>query len=420
MSPRERLGFSVFLLLLGAGLLALLLVMLRLLELPSELSTAILVGVLLLIVAFAGLVIWLVLQTQGEEYRRLAIAGMGLLSVGCALAIGLLPEHNATATLGGAVGVLPPAPGTQGRGFDVGLAAHLRGCNESVPVKFIINGSRGYWEDHQWPADAWQHFEIVLPGHFNDLKMGLGRIGTNPLDDPEQANIVYERGVLEGLRESRHAFSGKRDLTVVSGEVQGWSQTRRPVIVTAEADWITRRGLNDCNLQLPSLAGVPSALAVLDAQTCQGLDKEYMPGICSDPPGSQGTSNETINSDLEVSEAAAMVTGSPISSSESVPQPAEVDESPRWKCRAQAPAAVPQIAVAEAGSGSATAISQNDCHALATVVASSWHRDFLLVLVGALVAVGVHMMFQALVDAPRRRRRGASDSTAAPDPPAPA
>jgi hypothetical protein len=62
----------------------------------------------------------------------------------------------------------------------------------------------------------------------------------------------------------------------------------------------------------------------------------------------------------------------------------------------------------EAGSGSTSAsiLSQSDCHAAATIVASSWRRDFLLALIGSLVAVGIHMMFQAMVEAAPGRRRG--------------
>jgi hypothetical protein len=42
-----------------------------------------------------------------------------------------------------------------------------------------------------------------------------------------------------------------------------------------------------------------------------------------------------------------------------------------------------------------------DCHAVATVVASPWHRDLVLVVIGAFVAVGVHMLFQGMIEGVR-------------------
>lgn len=418
---RQRKLLFVSLLVLGAVLLTLLLLALLRLLLPTEVSTGLLIIVLLAVVAGVGLLVFFVLNVLklvDTEWQRLAIAGVGLVSVGSALTFGLLPEHNATGTLAGAVGVLPPSPGTQDRGFDVGLAAQPRGCNESVPIKLVVNGSTAYWSEHRSPAGAWLPFVIVLPGHFNDLRTGLGRIDTIPVDDPEQANI--DNSAVMELRKYLLVTPGKRDLTVLSGEVEGWSQTKRPVIVTADADWITRRGVNDCNLQLPALAGPPSALAVVEALTCHGLDHSYLAGSCTDPPGSADTSTASISPGLEVSEAVAMVSGSNISGSESVPEPVEINESSGWRCRSPSPTVAPQITGGlEAGSGSASAsvVNQDDCHAVATVLASNWHRDFLLILIGALMAVGVHMIFQAMVEARPKHKSGRSGGAGSPGTP---
>jgi hypothetical protein len=387
----------------------------------SEVSTTTLLRLVFEVVALTGLIIWLALKLTTHEYQRLGVAGVGLLVVGTALAVGLLPEHEATGTSQGAVGVLPPAPGTQNEGFQIGLATQPRGCSESVPIKLVVNGSTEYWSRfralYHPPPGRWLHFVIVLPGHFSGLRMGLGRLNTIPIDDPQQANIVHD--VREELREEPTANPGKRDLTVLSGEVKDWAQSRRPVIVTANADWITRRGVNDCTLHLPALSGPPSALVLAEALTCSHLNKSYLRGTCADLPDPAGaTTSATISPALEISEAAAMVTGSDISKSESVPQPGEVAESPGWRCRAPLPPPAPKIAGGtEAGSGSTSAsiVSQSDCHAVATIVASSWRRDFLLALIGALVAVGVHMMFQAMVEAPGRRRGHAAGAGAGAD-----
>jgi hypothetical protein len=166
---------------LGIALVALLFVLLHLL-IPSEISTPVLVGVLLAVISVTGFVIWLVLEhAKLADAARFAIAGVGLLSVGTALAFAMLPEHHATGTLAGAVGVLPPWPAKEGRGFTVGLATHLNGCSESVAVKLVVNGSRAYWADQNKQPRAWDRFVVVLPGRFTNVRLGLGRVDTMPL-----------------------------------------------------------------------------------------------------------------------------------------------------------------------------------------------------------------------------------------------
>jgi hypothetical protein len=410
------LRFVVLLAVVAAVVVGLLHLLLVAIGPPSEISTWFLIGVLAGVILISGAVIaavlYLVHEEEHREHRRLALVSVCLLVVGGALAVDLLPEHNSAGTSAGAVGVLPPAPATHGHGFEVGLVARPHGCSESVPVRLVVDGSQAYWSEHPAPPSAWQRFVIVLPGRFGDVKFGLGRADTVPVEDPEQAHMVGE-ATREELRRQPVVYPGKRDLTIVTGAVENWSQSTRPVIVTADAPWITRRGVNDCNLQLPALAGEPGAVAVAEALTCPGLDRFYAAGTCTDPPASPGgpQGEAVVSAGLEVGEGAAMVVGSDIAGSESVPQPVDVGESPGWRCRAPTPGALLRLPAAEAGSGSASVsvASSGDCHAVATVLASSWRRDFLLVLISALVAVGVHMMFQALVESPtwRARRRGA-------------
>jgi hypothetical protein len=408
---RARAAFVVFLLALFWGLVGGSLVVLDLIGIPSELSTFVMVVVLLGVAAFAWLVIALVLEYVTPKSRRFAIAGVGLLAVGSAVAFGLLPEHPSTAASVGAIGVLPPSPGSNNAGFEVGLAAQPHGCNQRVPIKLVVNGSPTYWKDHPLAPGHWAHFVIVLPGLYGGtIKTGLGREDTYPTIDPEQANIDHRPRIANQLYVLRPVESARRSLTVISGEVWEWSRTRRPVIVQASADWVTRRGVNDCNLQLPALAGPPSALALAEALTCHGLNSEYLEGTCTDLSGAPGTQNAAVSPGLEVSSAATMVTGSEISDSESNPQPGRVADSPGWTCRAPPAAAAPRLEGAgEAGSGIAAASvgaesSESDCHAVATVLGSTWRRDFLLALIGAFVAVGVHMIFEATVEARRRGR----------------
>ena len=399
--------------------LAALVVLILLIGTPSEVSTPILLVLLLLMIALTGLIISLASQLTRHEQKhlRLAIAGVGLLVVGTGLAYRLLPEHEATHTSQGAIGVLPPAPGTQSEGFQIGLETEPKGCDESVPIKLVVNGSPEYWSQfrarYHPPPGRWLHFVIVLPGDFSHLHAGLGQVNTHPIDDPQTANIIHELSVEEELHQTEPVRPGKRELTVLSGEVKDWSQNRRPVIVKANADWITRRGINDCTLHLPALSGSPSALVLAEALTCSHLNKSYQQDTCTDPPDPAGeATSATVSPALEISEAATMVTGSDVSKQESVPQPMEVHDSPGWRCHDPSPASTPKITGGtEAGSGTASAsiLNQSDCHAVATLVTSSWRRDFLLALIGALLAVGVHMIFQATVEASGGRRKDAAN-----------
>jgi hypothetical protein len=369
--------------------------------------------------SLTGLIISLASKLTRHEYQRLAVAGVGLLAVGTGSAFRLLPEHEATRTPQGAIGVLPPAPATQSEGFQIGLETEPKSCDESVPIKLVVNGSPRYWSRfraryHPRPG-RWLHFVIVLPGEFSHLHTGLGQINTHPTDDPEAANIIHELRVEEELHETKPVRPGKRELTVLSGEVKDWAEKQRPVIVMANAHWITPRGINDCTLHLPALSGSPSALVLAEALTCGHLNKSYLQGTCSDPPDPGGETSATVSPALEISEAATMVTGSDVSKPESVPQPTEVGNSPGWRCHAPTAPPAPKITGGtEAGSGAASAsiLDQSDCHAVATLLASSWRRDFLLALIGALLAVGVHMMFQAMVEASGGRREHTADARA--------
>jgi hypothetical protein len=406
MRPHERVSFSLLLAGMYLALFVVLLAALALLSIPSEISNFRMAAVLVLVVAIAGGAVWLVLHyTHTDlEFKRLAVTGVGLLAVGSALAFKLLPEHPVTGSPAGAIGVLPPSPGAQQRGFDVGLSARLQGCSEAVSVKLVVNGSSAYWAEHQHLRPRWLPFVLVLPGAYSDIKHGLGQTNTAPVEDPEQANIITRPSVTRQLRRFKHYLApGKDNATVVSGEVEDWSSSHRPVIVTANARWITRRGVSDCSLQLPALAGSATALALSQALTCEHLDREYLSGICSDPRGAG-----SVSPALEVSEGAAVVAGGTVSSAESVPAPVEIAGDTGWRCRAPSTSPAPQIAggvEAAGGSASASFISQSDCHVVATVLAPAWHHDFLLALIGALIGAGLHMMFQAMVDS-RPERRG--------------
>ena len=171
------LPFSVGVGLVGAALVGLLALLFQfVIPLPSEVSTFELVKVLTIVVLFAWLFTWCVLLKVKAPGHRLAITGVGLLSVGSVLAIVTLPSHESTSTVAGAVAVLPPGPAKPGAGFEVGLSTHLNGCSPRVGVKIVVNGTKQYWANFTRAGrpPEWERFVIVLPGRYGRMKHGLG------------------------------------------------------------------------------------------------------------------------------------------------------------------------------------------------------------------------------------------------------
>jgi hypothetical protein len=373
----------------------------------SEITTFwlfVLLGVLIVLSGFLVLVGVGTFKPAGPV--RHAITGLGLLLIGAVLALSVLPESN-TGVLSGGVGILPPAKVRAG--FTLGLLARPQGCSDSVPVTFVADGSPAYWSDPHWATRATRErgasFVLVLPGRYEDIHVGLGPIGSEAATDPAQAEIDTH-----GAQRQLHMLPVKgpdvthRDITVVEGLVGQWPATRRPLIVTALARWVTHRGIGNCNLELPALTGAASAAAVAEALTCPQLDREFAANSCTAPPADAALSPGTtaLAPWLETGRGVTTVTGSNVSSSESDPQPTVVRGSPQWTCASLPGTGAVQIA--QEGSA-AKVVTGGDCHAVATVVASPWHRDLVLVLIGAFVAVGVHMLFQGMIEGVRARAR---------------
>lgn len=117
-----------------------------------------------------------------------------------------------------------------------------------------------------------------------------------------------------------------------------------------------------------------------------------------------------VSPSLEAGEAVSVVTDSNVSASESDPQPTTVDGTPTWRCGSSPGANTVQVQ-GEGGVDEASVMDQGDCHAVATVLLASWHRDLLLALIGAFLAVGVHMMFEAMVERKHRLARHGKPSS---------
>ncbi len=403
----SSLPFSAGVTVVGAVLIGLLVLLFQyVIPLPSEISTWELVKVLAIVVCFAWVFIWYVLLKVRAPGHRLAITGIGLLSVGTVLAFVTLPSHEATSALSGGIAVLPPAPGPPGQGFEVGLSTRLDGCNQGVRVKLVIDGTPTYWNDFPRHVKPVQTFVLVLPGRYGRIVGGLGRTtATDPLADPEHVERITDRYVKEDLHLTAYERgTGSRDLTVLVGKVREWPRFRRPVVIETTADWISRRDFNDCNLQVPALVGSASSASLFEAEPCGYLDRHYLSTACTDPPGEAG---DALAPGLQVSRAVSMVSGAPLAEAASQPADVEIDGAHGWRCESPAGAARASGAPTTGASALASLAEQGNCHAVATVESSSWHRDFLIVLIGALIGVGIHMLFQSMVDPAEASRKKA-------------
>jgi hypothetical protein len=360
-------------------------------ELPSETTT---LGVLVLLtslVALSGCLIWFGLSFLTNKEARFALAGLGLLGIGTVLALSVLPESSTGATPGG-VGVMPPFAARPNRGFEVGLAVHPNGCRNPVSITLVVAGSSGFWKEHQAARDKSLPFVVVLPGTYErGLTVRLGPKSTSA-SSPQLAEV--DNGAMRQLRHLQVVYAdtsaNPRNLTVVTGSVVGWPSTQRPLVINARAQWITRRGVGNCNLALPALSGETSAKTLVKAIPCRQLQEYLGPALCTPPP------SDELSRALEVGKAVSVVTGD-VSSTDSDPQPTIVHGTADWECEAQSATESPTADRTVAG-GIASEGSDSDCHAVAAVVSSSWHRDFLIVLIGAFIAVGVHMLFQAMIE----------------------
>jgi hypothetical protein len=386
----------------------------------SELSTLALFCSLGILILLSGFLVSLVLVFMGADASnpgspvRHAATGLGLLFIGTMLALSLLPESH-TGSVAGAIGFLPPAKARSG--FTLGVLARPHGCSNSVPVKFVVEGSNRYWEGPYWAVKSRRYasspFVLVLPGSYSHLLVGLGPMSSEALAVPVQAEMVESpnRKGKHRSYEVDYEVAGPdrthRDVTVITGHVHRWPVTRRALIVEAEARWITHRGIGNCNLELPALAGAASATALVQALTCPQLNTRFAPNSCATPPVNAASTPGFVSLApwLETARGEAVVRGSNVSPEESDPQPSVIRGSPEWTCVSGASSVQVSLEVAP------NVESGGDCHAVVAVVAFPWHRDLILVLLGAFVAVGVHMLFQGMIAGVRARAHERSSQT---------
>jgi hypothetical protein len=383
-------------------------------ELPSEITTGQLVGLIVGLVLVGCVVIQLVRCLVDRSEHLLALTGLNLLVIGTVVAISILPDSGASTPTVGAMGVLPPFLAQQNRGFVVGLVARPQGCQGSVPLTIVANGSQEYWAEHESGPPERLSLVMVLPGRYGKLTVGLGAPSFKTADDPllavidSSAPAKRELQVLKVLRPGE--VGDPREQTIVTVLVRRWAETHRPLIIETSAHWITHHGLSDCRLQLPRLAGASSAQALASAFDCSELNDRFGRGVCADPPARGGAAQSLdVSPALEVSRASTTVIGSALSAPESSPQPTmQKEQVARWSCGSTWTRTPLRVAAgaqtSETGETGETAEADDggggDCHATAIVLSSTWQHDFLLALIGGFVAVGVHLVFQARSEKP--------------------
>jgi hypothetical protein len=364
-----------------------------------------------LLVLLSGVLVSVVLVFLGpgagsREFSpvRHAATGIGLLFIGTVLALAVLPESS-TGTLAGGVGFLPPARTRDG--FTVALLAQPKTCGGSVPLKFVAYGSNAYWTAPHWQHEENRHarvpFVLVLPGEYGTVHVGVGPNPAVAVTEPLLEEAVHfsngrKRPVV--IEWAVERVKRPRALTIVSGRILDWAISRRPLIVETSASWITHRGLGSCNLQLPALTGASTAQSLEQAFSCKKLAREVQGSCTVASPEPGGPAVADVAPWLQTARGETAVTGTDVSASDSDPQPAVIRGTPRWTCAT--PGGVAAVQVATEGSGEL--VTGGDCHAAATLVSSPWHRDLILVLLGAFVAVGVHMLFQGMIEGVRGAR----------------
>jgi hypothetical protein len=351
--------------------------------------------------------LWILMLVVKSRRGRYLAAGVCLFVIGGLLTLKLLPEVNRRpnqALLSAGVGILPPFLPKGKQEFTLGLAARLHGCSDNVEVTIVAAGTDQYWSHHRSTPSTAVPFELLLPGHYEKFQFGMGYGHSNATSEPGQAEFYKEAGRYAHLR-LRYVDKlpvTPYNLTIVEGHITGWSTTRDPLIIKASAPLSTYRSLDSCYLQIPALLGKPSAKTLFAVYSCNVLSRHYHRSVCSDPPASRGGPGETdVTSSLTASRAVSVVTGgegNEVLSSQSYPSPtATLDGNADWAC-SSSPA---EIALQASGGAETTpqvASPQNDCNTVATVLGPAWPRDFMLALIGALIAVGVHMTVEGVVD----------------------
>jgi hypothetical protein len=372
-------------------------------------STALLLVLFGAVGLMCALLMWFeVLKTP---HMRYLVAGIVLFVIGAISADRFLPESNARANSlpPRGVAILPPFLPQGNQEFKIGLVAHPQGCNNPVEITIVADGTEQYWLHHDSHPYRGKPFALVLPGHYGKPSVKLGYEGSDV-----SSNLAHTEPSPQASRDVHSYVEYRHEVTIIGGHVEDWSKMREPLIVQYSAPLITHRGIDDCNLQLPALLGEPSARTLVAAYECKQLDRRYYRTVCTDPPAAGDASRHetSIAPSLEVSQAVSAVAGD-VSTAASYPQPTgAIGENTDWTCR-PAPAAITLSAQGAGAAGGVTLASQDDCNTVATIISSTWHRDFVLALIGAFLAVGIHMMWEALIEKrhaeedlpPRRTRR---------------
>ena len=362
--------------------------------------------------------------------RRWLLGFAALLIIGPVIVgVQALGESSPERTEPSSVGFVPPMPAKPGRGFSVGLVAHVRSCDEPIAVTVVAAGTAEFWLDRAKLLRGHSRFTFALPRVLDgDVSVRPGTTATDVVD-PDTARLRADDAALVPPHAFRmDSLERRGELTIVTGTIRNWPATLVPVIAQFSADWIEGRGVGTCFIHLPAIAG---DLSILSAQRAVGNAREISRLIV-------GPNDLTVDSrdlgiaapyrpGLEVAygSATVRVDNGSIDSDESLPAPTEsVNGNPTWTCvgrarstRALADGEQPRIdddyvLLGPDPLGSAGALSNaalragpaGDCSAVVAVVEGSaqWKRDLILLLIGAAISLGVTILVERAMEQRRR------------------
>jgi hypothetical protein len=381
----------------------------------------------LALITAASLVIVAVLLRRSRVPRALVIslgAGVSLAAAGFGAGMMLLPVSDPPQASLGAIGFVPPQHPLPGKGFAVGVAVNASGCSNPVQVSVVVAGTRDYWAEHpsRRSDPRWSSFALTLPGTgLSDVRVGFAHRATD-LTSPEQAEF-WTPGPGQ-IQTARPVL--KSGQTIVSGRVANWKRSLQPVLLSFRANWLSRRGLSSCYLQLPVLTGALTASAAQLALTKRQLRAYETPGSRAVVQSGHTQTPYTPALDITHGTLTVTVAGGEVIPDASVPAPQTlVDGNTAWTCRSIAEStgkinvarrsALPDVLLGTTGAGYSEGflerLATGNCRGVAAIAQDSatYSRDLVLLAVGAVISLGITLLIQAilnsLADGGREARR---------------
>jgi hypothetical protein len=166
-----------------------------------------------------------------------------------------------------AVRNLYPKP-TEGFRVDIYMKVPMvaTGCRNPVQVTAVFSGTPDLWEHPAKPLKGTAHLALAIQsdrglignqGAITNVEVGTTRNPKAPLQ-PETAypsQSPHDSRVTFGPVTRSGGSLGEPERHRVSGSIKHWSSSWTPIVVSFDANWVTRRSLGSCYVRLPNLTG---------------------------------------------------------------------------------------------------------------------------------------------------------------------